>query len=125
MVATQSLMMMRLMVLVRREHRHRISGVTTGSVPTGIGNVIGNKSGLGIALKFIETSLCFVGSHLAARYPPPPNIPRIPPTHPHVCGACGARVRWMCAARVCGVCCGQLGEGTRGCMRGTRTIGRS
>ncbi len=41
MVATQSLMMMRLMVLVRREHRHRISGVTTGSVPTGIGNVIG------------------------------------------------------------------------------------
>ncbi|ELR19471.1 inositol polyphosphate phosphatase, putative [Acanthamoeba castellanii str. Neff] len=67
MVATQSLMMMRLMVLVRREHRHRISGVTTGSVPTGIGNVIGNKGGLGIALKFIETSLCFVGSHLAAR----------------------------------------------------------
>ena len=96
MVATQSLMMMRLMVLVRREHRHRISGVTTGSVPTGIGNVIGNKGGLGIALKFIETSLCFVGSHLAARYPSSPSIPRIPPTHPCV--------RWVCAVGVCGAC---------------------
>jgi hypothetical protein len=67
MVATQSLMMMRLIVLAKKEHRHRISDVTTGSVPTGIGNVIGNKGGLGIAFKFIETSLCFVGSHLAAR----------------------------------------------------------
>ncbi|KAL6076224.1 putative Inositol/phosphatidylinositol phosphatase [Balamuthia mandrillaris] len=66
-VASQSLMAMRLTVLVRRVHYYKISCIKTGTEATGIGNVIGNKGAVGIAFQFNESKLCFVGSHLAAR----------------------------------------------------------
>ncbi len=62
-----SLLHIRLCVFVAKKHAHKISNVRKASVATGIGNVIGNKGGCFVSLSFNETSLCFVGCHLAAR----------------------------------------------------------
>eukprot|EP00927_Polykrikos_kofoidii_P068346 TRINITY_DN63721_c0_g1_i1.p1 TRINITY_DN63721_c0_g1~~TRINITY_DN63721_c0_g1_i1.p1 ORF type:complete len:519 (+),score=76.48 TRINITY_DN63721_c0_g1_i1:88-1644(+) len=40
--------------------------IRTGHVPTGIGNVIGNKGGTQVALKVGHTSMLFVNAHLAS-----------------------------------------------------------
>eukprot|EP00027_Filamoeba_sp_ATCC50430_P011623 CAMPEP_0168544018 /NCGR_PEP_ID=MMETSP0413-20121227/2200_1 /TAXON_ID=136452 /ORGANISM="Filamoeba nolandi, Strain NC-AS-23-1" /LENGTH=589 /DNA_ID=CAMNT_0008574019 /DNA_START=61 /DNA_END=1828 /DNA_ORIENTATION=+ len=66
-IAGLSLLSIFMIVLVKREHFYRITQVETGSFATGIGGVIGNKGGVGVSFKFNETTLCFVGSHLAAR----------------------------------------------------------
>lgn len=57
---------MRLAVFVRMDVEKAISDVNSGSEATGVGNVIPNKGGVCIALKFWDTSLCFVNCHLAA-----------------------------------------------------------
>ena len=44
----------------------QVHNVQLHTIATGIGNVIGNKGGVGIAMFLNETSLCFIGSHLAA-----------------------------------------------------------
>jgi endonuclease/exonuclease/phosphatase family metal-dependent hydrolase len=66
-IGAQSLLAIRLLVLARREHAHKITRVRKGKEATGIGNVYGNKGAVAISLQFNETSICFVGSHLAAR----------------------------------------------------------
>lgn len=66
-LAGLSLIGIRLVVLVRREHFYKISQLKTDTMATGIGNIIGNKGGVAISFKFNETSFCFIGSHLAAR----------------------------------------------------------
>jgi hypothetical protein len=55
-----------LMVYVRDSHISKITCLSVGSKATGFLNVCGNKGGLGISFKFNETSLCFIGCHLAA-----------------------------------------------------------
>eukprot|EP00250_Pteridium_aquilinum_P010359 c19330_g1_i1 orf=434-2425(+) len=57
---------MRLAVFVRVDEEKAISDVFSGSEATGVGNVIANKGGVCIALKFWDTALCFVNCHLAA-----------------------------------------------------------
>ncbi|MCO5564103.1 hypothetical protein L7F22_017759 [Adiantum nelumboides] len=57
---------MRLAVFARIDVEKAISDICSGSEATGVGNVIPNKGGLCIALKFWDTSLCFVNCHLAA-----------------------------------------------------------
>ncbi|BFZ59372.1 hypothetical protein YB2330_000380 [Saitoella coloradoensis] len=44
-----------------------LSGVETGSVACGIMGMIGNKGAVGIKLRVWDTSLVFIGSHLAAQ----------------------------------------------------------
>ncbi|KAI9179114.1 hypothetical protein H9P43_005776 [Blastocladiella emersonii ATCC 22665] len=55
-----------LCVLVWRACAHLVSRVETSCVPTGIGGVVGNKGGVGIAIDFASTSLLFVNVHLTA-----------------------------------------------------------
>nr|PNR63021.1 hypothetical protein PHYPA_001446 [Physcomitrium patens] len=57
---------MRLVVLVREDAEKAISEVDSDSEATGVGNVMANKGGVCISLKFWDTGLCFVNCHLAA-----------------------------------------------------------
>jgi len=61
-----SLWEMRLLCFVRENLMFYVSKVRSASEATGVGNVVGNKGGLGIAFSFGCTSFCFVGAHLAA-----------------------------------------------------------
>jgi Endonuclease/Exonuclease/phosphatase family 2 len=61
-----SLLYIRLIVLVKREHYYRVTNLHKGKEATGIANIIGNKGGAAVAFNFNETRLCFVGCHLAA-----------------------------------------------------------
>ena len=64
-VAAVSLLVMRMLVLVRREHYHKITNIKRDTVPTGMANVIGNKGAVVVSLSVNETHLCFIGCHLA------------------------------------------------------------
>jgi len=86
MIAGASLMQMRLVVFVRRDQlfkgyrkRHfyiylyqlsrlinTVKSIVKATVATGIGNVIGNKGGVGIAFSYNDSNLLFVTCHLAA-----------------------------------------------------------
>jgi len=46
--------------------RYLISGITTGMVACGIGNVMHNKGGVGISFNFKSTSFCFIAAHFQA-----------------------------------------------------------
>lgn len=65
-MAGLSLLSIRLLILVRREHYYKISNIEKEKEATGIANVVGNKGGIGVAFSFYDTSLCFIGAHLAA-----------------------------------------------------------
>jgi hypothetical protein len=56
----------RLIVLAKQEHMPKITNIQQGSKATGFMNVLGNKGGLAVSFMCNETSLCFIGSHLAA-----------------------------------------------------------
>lgn len=65
-IASLVLWEIRLVVLSKTEHISKITNIEQGSKATGFMNMLGNKGGLGISFKFQETSLCFIGTHLAA-----------------------------------------------------------
>eukprot|EP00736_Rhodelphis_marinus_P004066 Rmarinus@m.7269 len=65
-IGCHMLMQMRLVVLVRRRHKPFIKNVELSTEATGLFDVIGNKGGIGIKCDLYGTSMCFVGSHLAA-----------------------------------------------------------
>ena len=54
-------------VFVLNPYIKYISNVESQSKPTGIANIIGNKGGVGIAFNIMETRICFISCHLAAR----------------------------------------------------------
>lgn len=66
-LAGASLQHIRLVCFVSRDHYHKISGVKTATVATGLAGVIGNKGCSAISFSFYDSRFCFVGSHLAAR----------------------------------------------------------
>jgi endonuclease/exonuclease/phosphatase family metal-dependent hydrolase len=61
-----SILFVKLAVFVHRRHIAKIRFVEKADVALGIGNVIGNKGAVAIALQFNDTSFCFIGCHLAA-----------------------------------------------------------
>uniref|UniRef100_A0A8C2SUF0 phosphatidylinositol-3,4,5-trisphosphate 5-phosphatase n=1 Tax=Coturnix japonica TaxID=93934 RepID=A0A8C2SUF0_COTJA len=65
-VALQSLWSIKMVVLVKPEHKRRISHVHTSSVKTGIANTLGNKGAVGVSFLFNGTSFGFVNCHLAS-----------------------------------------------------------
>jgi hypothetical protein len=66
-LAGTSLMQIRIVAWVRREHYYKISRVKTTTVATGLANVIGNKGAAALCFEYYDTRFCFVGTHLAAR----------------------------------------------------------
>ncbi|DBA74244.1 TPA: Inositol polyphosphate phosphatase-like 1b [Trebouxia sp. C0004] len=66
-LASESLWQIRVSVYVRAKLREHITAVATSSVATGIGNVAGNKGGVGVALTYMDhTRLLFVNAHFQA-----------------------------------------------------------
>jgi hypothetical protein len=61
-----SLWGIRVVLLVKCSALHLVSHVDVSKEATGLAHVMGNKGGIAIALRFGESSFCFVGSHLAA-----------------------------------------------------------
>lgn len=65
-VAMDALWHIKILILVKEEHRNRISHVQTSSVKTGIANTLGNKGAVAIGFQFGGTSLCFINAHLTS-----------------------------------------------------------
>ncbi|GAM21486.1 hypothetical protein SAMD00019534_046610 [Acytostelium subglobosum LB1] len=61
-----SLVKMRLIIFVKKEHYNKICHVEKETVATGIGGIYGNKGATAISFQFFETSFCFINSHFAA-----------------------------------------------------------
>jgi len=57
---------MLLCVFVKSEYAPFVNSVYSGNKPTGIADLLGNKGGVAIGFKILETSFCFMGCHLAA-----------------------------------------------------------
>ena len=62
-----SLNAIRLFVFVRARHVQAVSRLQPSHRAPRLGNIYGNKGGVGAALHFHRTSLCFINVHLAAR----------------------------------------------------------
>ncbi|KAJ3297487.1 inositol polyphosphate 5-phosphatase [Borealophlyctis nickersoniae] len=65
-IGTETLVGTHLAVFVWKPYRLSVKRVDSHRVATGIGQVLGNKGGIGIAAKFEDTSILFVNSHLTA-----------------------------------------------------------
>jgi len=60
-----SILYVKLVVFIRRRHIPKIRSVQHSHVTTGIGGFVGNKGAVAISFTFDDTSLCFIGAHLA------------------------------------------------------------
>jgi len=65
-VEEESMVAMHVVVFVRKELAVYVSGVDKARVATGVGNVIGNKGGVGVCMNVGSTSVLFINSHFAA-----------------------------------------------------------
>ncbi|KAI9494141.1 Endonuclease/exonuclease/phosphatase [Zychaea mexicana] len=65
-VATQQLVTILIIVIAKKQHEQFISDVEANYVGVGIMNMMGNKGGVGVRLRFHDSYLCFMGCHLAA-----------------------------------------------------------
>jgi len=65
-VRSHSLQASHIILFVHKSIVHFISNVRSLAVPTGIGDTLGNKGGLGIALSIAESTFIFINAHLAA-----------------------------------------------------------
>jgi len=55
-----------IIILVRKELRHRIKPISSSSAGIGVLNTLGNKGGVAARLQVDDTVLCFVNCHLQA-----------------------------------------------------------
>lgn len=56
-----------MVIFVKSQHMLNVANLEVVSKPTGIANLIGNKGGLLVSFSILETSFCFISSHLAAK----------------------------------------------------------
>jgi len=56
-----------LVLFARRDLAYKITSRESGTVACGVGDVLGNKGGAALSVRYEDTSLVFVTSHLAAR----------------------------------------------------------
>jgi hypothetical protein len=70
MVASETLVALHIAVFVHRDLLDYVAGVQQGSVATGIGNMLGNKGGVGIGLSFGPSAftILFISSHFTGTY---------------------------------------------------------
>lgn len=65
-IAQQTLVAMHCIVYIRVVYAHLVSNIEVDSVATGIGDVMGNKGGVGISFSIGYTNMLFVTSHFQA-----------------------------------------------------------
>ncbi|OAD08897.1 hypothetical protein MUCCIDRAFT_117152, partial [Mucor lusitanicus CBS 277.49] len=65
-VESKQLVTMLMIVIAKKSHRPFISEVTSTYAGVGLMNMMGNKGGISVRLRFHDSYLCFVTSHLAA-----------------------------------------------------------
>jgi hypothetical protein len=65
-VRSHSLQTSHIILFAHKSIVHLLSNVRSRAVPTGIGDTLGNKGGIGIALSFGESTFIFVNAHLSA-----------------------------------------------------------
>ncbi|KAF8069645.1 INPP5B [Scenedesmus sp. PABB004] len=65
-LAWQSLRGMHLVLFASARFRRQVVGVRGSAVPTGLGNVVGNKGAVALAVTLPDVRLLFIGSHFAA-----------------------------------------------------------
>ncbi|XP_018423157.1 PREDICTED: phosphatidylinositol 3,4,5-trisphosphate 5-phosphatase 1 [Nanorana parkeri] len=65
-ITIQTLWNIRIVILAKQEHAHRISHISTNSVKTGIANTLGNKGAVGASFMFNGTYFGFINSHLTS-----------------------------------------------------------
>lgn len=65
-VESKQLVTMLLIVIAKKTHKPFISEVTSTYAGVGLMNMMGNKGGIAVRLRFHDSYLCFVTSHLAA-----------------------------------------------------------
>ncbi|GAB5372451.1 hypothetical protein AAMO2058_001666500 [Amorphochlora amoebiformis] len=56
-----------LFIFVRKSLVNKVTNIEAQHVACGVGNVVGNKGGVGISFSLYDTKVCFVACHLAAR----------------------------------------------------------
>ena len=56
-----------IMVFVRNPLSNLVSNIQTAHLPTGIAKVVGNKGGVAVSFRILNSSYMFISSHLAAR----------------------------------------------------------
>ncbi|KAJ3090097.1 inositol polyphosphate 5-phosphatase [Quaeritorhiza haematococci] len=66
MVRTEVMAAMHVAVFVKRAYKHRVKAIDSSRIATGIGNVIGNKGAVAVAMQFDDASILFVNSHFTA-----------------------------------------------------------
>jgi hypothetical protein len=54
------------MVFAKKKHKNDITSVDIKSIATGFLGVVGNKGACAVAFRIMNTSICFITSHLAA-----------------------------------------------------------
>ncbi|KAL3761239.1 hypothetical protein ACHAWU_007056 [Discostella pseudostelligera] len=65
-VRSHSLQTSHIILFAHKSIVHLLSNVRSRAVPTGIGDTLGNKGGIGIALSIGESTFIFVNAHLSA-----------------------------------------------------------
>lgn len=65
-IASQNLWDIKLIIFARKRHFLKIGNIECQSKATGFLNMLGNKGGVAIGLRFNETSMLFVNAHLAS-----------------------------------------------------------
>jgi len=65
-LCSRTLQATHLIIFVNKSLRSELINVTSAAVPTGVGNRLGNKGGIGVKLEIGETTFLIITSHLAA-----------------------------------------------------------
>lgn len=65
-VDSKQLVTMLLIVIAKKSHKPFVSEVTCTYAGVGLMNMMGNKGGIAVRLRFHDSYLCFITSHLAA-----------------------------------------------------------
>ena len=65
-IHSHSLQASHIILFVHKSIVHLISNIRSLAIPTGIGDTLGNKGGIGIAFTLAESTFIFINAHLAA-----------------------------------------------------------
>jgi len=65
-IRSQTLQAIHLIIFVHKSLVNYVTNVRSGAVPTGLGNIMGNKGGVGISFEIFGSSIVISNSHLAA-----------------------------------------------------------